>query len=126
MPGFTTAGLVLIRSSKMSRARELASHIESVLGSRKGLAGGVRVTRERGSRTLASQPRTTRTSGWLSTAELLALAGWPLGPDVVVPGVEVGAFRELLVPRHVPREGGGCSSACLNHDLTGKSLSQNN
>jgi Type IV secretion-system coupling protein DNA-binding domain/Helicase HerA, central domain len=105
MPGFTTAGLVLIRSPKISRARELASHIESVLRSRKGLAGGVRVTRGRGSRTLASQPRTTRTSGWLSTPELLALTGWPLGPDVAVTGVEVGASRELLVPRHVPREG---------------------
>jgi len=105
MPGFTAAGLVLIRSQKLSRAQELASHIESVFRSRRGLAGGVRVTRERGNRTLASQPRTTRTSGWLSTAELLALTGWPLGPDVAVPGVEVGASRELLVPRHVPREG---------------------
>jgi hypothetical protein len=105
MPGFTTSGLVLIRSPKPGRARELASHIESVLRSRRGLTGGVRVTRERGNRTLASQPRTTRTSGWLSTSELLALTGWPLGPDVAVPGVEVGASRELLAPRYVPREG---------------------
>ncbi len=105
MPGFRAAGLVLIRSPKVSRARELASHIESVFRSRRGLTGGVRITRERGNRTLASQPRTTRTSGWLSTAELLALTGWPLGPDVAVPGVEVGAAREMLVPRHVPREG---------------------
>ncbi len=105
LPGFRTAGLVLIRSPKTERARELASHIESVLRSRRGLVGGVRITRERGNRTLASQPRTTRTSGWLSTPELLALSGWPLGSDVAVAGVEVGAARELLVPRHVPRHG---------------------
>jgi len=106
-PGFTTAGLVLIRSSKVSRARELGAHIESVLRSRKGIVGGIRVTRGRGNRSLASQPRTTRMSGWLSTAELLALTGWPLGTDVTIPGVEVGASRELLVPptRHLPREG---------------------
>jgi hypothetical protein len=97
--------LVLIRSPKVSRAQELASHIESVLRSRRGLVGGVRITRERGNRTMASQPCTTRTSGWLSTPELLALTGWPLGSDVAVPGVEVGAARELLVPRHVPRHG---------------------
>jgi hypothetical protein len=105
LPGFRTAGLVLIRSPKTGRARELASHIESVLRSRRGMVGGVRITRERGNRTLASQPRTTRTSGWLSTPELLGITGWPLGPDVAMDGVEVGSARELLVPRHVPRDG---------------------
>jgi hypothetical protein len=104
LPGFTTSGLVLIRSPKLSRARELAAHIENTLRSRRQV-GGVRVTRERGNRTLASMPRTTRTSGWLSTPELLALTGWPLGADVAVTGVEVGASRELLVPRSVPRAG---------------------
>ncbi|MGH2911017.1 MAG: type IV secretory system conjugative DNA transfer family protein [Solirubrobacteraceae bacterium] len=102
-PGFTTSGLMLIRSPKMSRARELASHIENTLRGRRQV-GGVRVMRERGNRTLAAQPRTTRTSGWLSTPELLALTGWPLGPDVV-PGVAVGAARELLVPRSGPTSG---------------------
>jgi hypothetical protein len=103
-PGFTTSGLVLIRAARMSRARELGSHIESTLRSRQQI-GGVRVTRERGNRTLASMPRTTRTSGWLSTPELLALTGWPLGADMAVPGVEVGAARMLPVPSGVPREG---------------------
>lgn len=105
VPGFSAAGLVLIRSPRVGRAWELASHIESVLRSRKGLVGGVRVTRGRGNRSLASQPRTSLTSGWLSTPELLALTGWPLGADVAVPGVEVGAARELRAGRHVPREG---------------------
>jgi hypothetical protein len=82
-PGFTTSGLVLIRAPRMSRARELAAHIENVLRSRRQIRG-VRVTRERGNRTLASMPRTTRTSGWLSTPELLALTGWPLGTEVAV------------------------------------------
>jgi Type IV secretion-system coupling protein DNA-binding domain len=114
-PGFATSGLVLIRASKMSRARELGSHIESTLRSRHQI-GGVRVTRERGSRTLASMPRTTRTSGWLSTPELLALTGWPLGADMAVPGVEVGAARMLPVPSGVPRQG---RRVCIGRDGSG-------
>jgi hypothetical protein len=104
LPGFTTAGIVLIRAGHMGRARELAGHIENTLRSRRQV-GGIRVTRERGNRTLASIPRTTRTSGWLSTPELLALIGWPLGSEVAVAGVEVGAARALPVPASVPREG---------------------
>jgi hypothetical protein len=82
----------------------LAAHIENTLRSRRQI-GGVRVTRERGNRTLASMPRTTRTSGWLSTPELLALTGWPLGAEAAVPGVAVGAAPALPVPSGVPREG---------------------
>lgn len=104
VPGFAASGLVLVRAQGFSRARELAAHIEAVLRSRRGLAGGVRVTSERGNRRLSAMPRTTRTSGWLSNAELLALVAWPFGPDVVA-GVEVGASRELAAGRHVPREG---------------------
>ncbi len=104
LPGFTTAGMVLIRARHMGRTRELAAHIENTLRSRRQI-GGVRVTRERGNRTLASMPRTTRTSGWLSTPELLALTGWPLGSEIAVAGVEVGAARALPVPSSVPREG---------------------
>jgi hypothetical protein len=104
LPGFATSGLVLIRTPEMARARQLAAHVENTLRSRRQV-GGVRVTRERGNRTLASMPRTTRSSGWLSTPELLAVTGWPLGPDVAVPGVEVGAARALPVPPGVPREG---------------------
>jgi hypothetical protein len=66
--------------------------------------GAVRITAGPGNRRLSALPRTTRTSGWLSTAELLPLLGWPLGPDLV-PGVEVGASRELLVPGNVGRAG---------------------
>jgi len=102
VPGFSVAGLALVRASTMGRARELASHVENVLRSRSQI-GGVRVTRERGNRSLASMPRTARSSGWLSNAELLPLTGWPLGPDVT-PGVEVGS-REILVPPSVGSEG---------------------
>jgi hypothetical protein len=105
LPGFATSGLVLIRTPEMGRARELAAHVENTLRSRRQV-GGARVTRERGNRTLAAMPRTTRGSGWLSTPELLATGiGWPLGSDVAVPGVEVGAARALPVPSGVPREG---------------------
>jgi hypothetical protein len=103
-PGFSVAGLIVIRAVTRSRARELASHIESVLRSRRGFAGGIRVTYERGSRTLAALPRANRSSGWLAVSELVPLLALPLGEPV--PGVEVGASRELLVPRHVPRKGG--------------------
>jgi hypothetical protein len=103
-PGFSVSGLVVIRAGSRGRARELASHIENVLRSRRGFAGGIRVTSERGNRTLASLPKVRRSSGWLSVSELVPLLGLPLGE--AVPGVEVGASRELLVPRHVPRQGG--------------------
>ena len=102
VPGFSVSGLVLVRAPK-ARARELAAHIESVLRSRRGLAGGIRVTSERGNRRLSALPRTTRSSGWLSGAELLPLLGLPLGPNVVA-GVEVGS-REILVPHGIPRQG---------------------
>ena len=103
-PGFSVAGLFVIRAVTMTRAREIASHIENVLRSRRGFAGGIRVTYERGSRTLAALPRVHRTSGWVCVSEIAPLLALPLGEPV--PGVEVGASREMLVPRHVPREGG--------------------
>ncbi len=104
LPGFSVSGLVLIRTPKIARARELAAHVENTLRSRRQI-GGVRVSRERGNRTLASMPRTTRASGWLSTPELLTLTGWPLGSEIAIAGVEVGAARALPVPSSVPREG---------------------
>ncbi len=104
-PGFNVSGLVAIKAAKRGRARELASHIENVLRSRRGFAGGIRVTSELGGRTLGSLPKVRRSSGWLSVAELAPLLGLPVGSEMV-PGVEVGASRELLVPRHVPREHG--------------------
>jgi hypothetical protein len=102
VPGFGVSGLVLFGASK-ARAGQLVSHIESVLRARRGAFGGIRVTSERGNRRLASMPRTTRSSGWLSNAELLPLLGLPLGSEAS-PNVEVGS-RELRVSRGVPREG---------------------
>jgi hypothetical protein len=102
IPGFNVGGLVLIRASQ-ARARELAAHIENVFRGRRGLAGGIRVTRERGNRRLSARPRTTRSSGWLSSAELLPLLAWPLGGDVT-PGVELGG-RQLRAASHLPKTG---------------------
>jgi hypothetical protein len=104
VPGFGVSGLVLIRAAKMGRARELAAHIENVLRARRGIAGGFRITYGRGYRSLASLPKTTRTSGWLSNAELLGLLGWPLGADVAVAGVELGG-RELAPAAHLATTG---------------------
>lgn len=102
-PGFSVAGLILVRAVTRTRAREIASHLENVLRSRRSVTGGIRVTYERGNRTLGSLPAVRRSSGWLSVSELVPLLSLPLGEPV--PGVAVGASRELLVPRHVAREG---------------------
>jgi Type IV secretion-system coupling protein DNA-binding domain/Helicase HerA, central domain len=102
--GFQVGGMVVVRAERVGRARELAEHVASAIRSRRGAIGGPRITYERGSRSLASLPRTTRTSGWLNTAEVLALFSWPLG-DAQLPGVEAGTSRELLTPRSVPTHG---------------------
>jgi hypothetical protein len=101
-PGFRVAGLVLIRAATVGRARELGAHIENLLRSRRGVLGGIRVTSDRGGRSLAALPKVRRSSGWLSVAEITPLLGLPLGD--AVPGVEVGS-RELLVSPGVARGG---------------------
>ncbi len=90
-PGFRVSGLALIRAATIGRARELAAHIENMLRSRRGVLGGIRVTSDRGGRSLAALPKVRRSSGWLSVAEIAPLLGLPLGE--VVPGVEVGSRR---------------------------------
>jgi hypothetical protein len=104
IPGFRVAGLVLVKAKRASRARALGAHAASLIRSRRGSVGALRLTSEYRGRSLGSLPKTTRTSGWMNTAELLGCLMWPLG-DRLIPGVEVGASRELLVPRSVPREG---------------------
>jgi hypothetical protein len=103
-PGMRASGLLVVRSGSVGRARMLAAHVESVIRSRRGLTGAMRVTTGRGNRTLAAMPHTTRASGWLSSGELIGLLGWPLGPGVPA-GVVLGAARELMVPREVARRG---------------------
>ncbi len=103
-PGFTVSGLVLVRAERIARARELLAHVADCVRSRRGRTAGIRGTVGRGNRSLATVARTSRSSGWLSVDELLPLLGFPLGDDVV-PGVEVGASRELLVPNGVARQG---------------------
>jgi hypothetical protein len=102
--GFQMSGLVLVRAQQVSRARELAGHVASAIRSRRGTIGGPRITFERGNRSLGSLPRVTRSSGWLNAAEILPLLAWPQGEELIS-GVEVGAARELPVPRAVAREG---------------------
>jgi hypothetical protein len=101
-PGFCVDGLILVRAVTRGRARVLASHIENVLRSRRGLAGGIRVTYERGNRTLAALPKVRRSSGFLTVSEIAALLGLPLGEPV--PGVEVGS-PEILASRVLGRTG---------------------
>ena len=103
-PGFRVAGLVLVKAERASRVRALSAHVASLIRSRRGSLGALRLTSEYRGRSLGSLPKTTRSSGWMNAAELLACLMWPIG-DRLIPGVEVGSARELPVPRHVPREG---------------------
>lgn len=103
-PGFQMSGLVLVRAGSVSRARAILEHLTSSLRSRRGPVGALRITTERGNRGLASEPKTTRSSGWVTAGESLGLLAWPLGEEAIQ-GVEIGAARELPVPRHVPRDG---------------------
>ncbi len=73
-----------------------------MLRSRRGFAGGIRVTYDRGNRTLASLPKVRRSSGFLAVSEIVPLLGVPLGE--LVPGVEVGS-PEILASRGLGRTG---------------------
>jgi hypothetical protein len=102
--GFQLAGLILVRAGSVARAREIADHLASSLRSRRGAVGSLRITTERGNRSMASLPRTTRSSGWVTAGgEALGLLAWPLGD--LIPGVEVGGSRQLVVPRYAPSTG---------------------
>ena len=117
-PGFSVSGLVLVRAPKVARARELAAHVDSVFRSRRGLVGEIRSTAGRGNRRLSAMPRTTRTSGWLTTAEILPLVAWPLGAESPpasrsAPRESCSSHEVFLVP------GVGCSSGGT-HSASGR------
>jgi hypothetical protein len=97
-------GLVMVRAESVSRARGLAEHIASCLRSRRGSVGTLRLTSERAGRSLTCLPKTTRTSGWLSTSELLGISGLPVG-EQMLPGVEVSLTRQIAPPRKLARHG---------------------
>ncbi len=103
LPGLFVSGLVLVRADGQARARELAEQLASLIRARVAVGGSVRITSERSGRRLASLPRVSRASGWLSGNELLPLLAWPMGADVA-PGVTLGG-RELPAPAHLPRSG---------------------
>jgi len=102
--GFDVAGLVLVRAGTVGHARKLLRHVEAQVATRRTQRRAIRFTYERGNRSLASMPRTTRSSGWLTAAELCPLLAWPLGATAPH-GVEVGAARELPAPEHLARTG---------------------
>ncbi len=101
-PGFAASGLVLVAAPSVAKARVLIDLVAGVYRGRRGSAGALRTTIERGGRSLGAMPRVRRPSGWLNSAELLALLGWPIGDSH---GVVVGAARELRVGREVPAQG---------------------
>jgi hypothetical protein len=102
--GFRLAGLALVKAESGARARALVGQVSTILRTQRGPVGGLRLTSERSGRSMASLPYPPRRSGWANAVETLPLLMWPLGE--AVPGVDVGAARELRVPTHVPRTGG--------------------
>jgi hypothetical protein len=102
--GFYVSGLALVRAGSIARARNICEHIASCLRSRRGSLGGLRLTSERGSRSLAALPKVTRSSGWLNVSEVLAIAGWPLG-DEPLPGVEMALTRQVAARTELARTG---------------------
>jgi hypothetical protein len=102
--GFQIAGLVVVAASSSSRARAIVGQVSTILRTQRGPVGGLRLTSERSGRSMASLPHPSRASGWANAVETLPLLMWPLGE--AIPGVQVGAARELRVPAHVPRVGG--------------------
>jgi hypothetical protein len=102
--GFQVAGLVLVRTSSIARARGIGAHIASCLRSRRGSVGALRLTSERGSRSLASLPKVTRSSGWLNASEVLALMGWPVAGELI-PGVETALMRQVAARNELGRTG---------------------
>lgn len=102
--GFQVAGLILVRSASIARARGICEHIASCLRSRRGSVGGLRLTSERGSRSLGALPKTTRSSGWLNVSEVLGVVGWPLG-DELIPGVEAAMTRQIAAREELARSG---------------------
>lgn len=100
--GFECSGLVLVRAASGARAREILEHLTSCLRSRRGAVGRLRITTERSGRSLTTLPRTTRSSGWLTTAEFISLFPLPLGDPV--PGLEVWQQKSAgvtFVERHL-------------------------
>jgi hypothetical protein len=102
--GFQVAGLVLVRAASVARARGICEHIASCLRSRRGNVGGLRLTSERGSRSFGALPKTIRSSGWLNVSEVLGVAGWPLGEELI-PGVETALTRQIAAHESLARTG---------------------
>jgi Type IV secretion-system coupling protein DNA-binding domain len=104
LPGFAVAGLVLVDTASAERSELLLRQVATILRARQAGGHQLRLTPEPRRRRSDALPRLTSASGWLSTNELAGLLAWPLGDDLI-PGVTVGAARELPVRDGVPSTG---------------------
>lgn len=104
LPGFAVAGLVLVETASAERSELLLRQIATILRARQAGGHQLRLTPEPRRRRSDALPRLTSASGWLSVSELAGLIAWPLGDDLM-PGVTVGAARELPVRDGVPSTG---------------------
>lgn len=102
--GFQVSGVVMVQTASRERAGGLGEHIASCLRSRRGTVGALRIRHERAGRSLASIPRTRRSSGWLNVSELLGIVGLPVGSEVPV-GVEISLTRQVPARRELARHG---------------------
>ncbi len=102
-PGLFASGLVLVEAGSVRAAEGLAARVAAVLRTRRMAHDGL-VIRRRWSHVASAFPRTGRRSGWVSVGELLPLLAWPLGSDVM-PGVQVGAARQVAPREALARSG---------------------
>lgn len=102
--GVRAAGLVLVRAASRERTDALLSQVTAALRGRYATGHHLRLTVEHTNRSMIALPQVRASSGWLNVAELTGLLGWPIG-TVSVPGIDVGASRELMADRRIPRKG---------------------
>ncbi len=102
--GFAVSGLLLVSASP-NRARGLAGHVASVLRARRTIGPGVRIRTRRRRGDMGLLPRAGAGVGWLSTSELQAILGLPLGADAIE-NVEYGS-RQRKAPIDIARDGRG-------------------
>jgi hypothetical protein len=98
--------MLAVQAGHPSRAEQLITRVAGVLRTRSGMRGGLRVRRLPAGRLLPSWSRPPRGGDLLSSAELIALVGWPIGAPAL-PGLNYGVAPRLLPPAAIPSEGAG-------------------
>lgn len=97
---------VAVQVAHQRRADQLIARIAAVIRTRSGLRGGLQVRRLSARATRRNWQRSPHRGDVLSSAEVTALIGWPIGAPAV-PGVRYGVAPRLLPAREIPSSGAG-------------------